>query len=46
MDALDPLVLARLQFAANITFHIFFPTISIAMGWFLPFFKTTLRGHR
>jgi cytochrome d ubiquinol oxidase subunit I len=28
------------QFAANITFHILFPTISIAMGWFLLFFKT------
>jgi len=40
MDALDPLVLARLQFAANITFHILFPTISIGMGWFLLFFKT------
>jgi cytochrome d ubiquinol oxidase subunit I len=40
MDALDPIVLARLQFAANITFHILFPTISIAMGWFLLFFKT------
>jgi cytochrome bd ubiquinol oxidase subunit I len=40
MDALDPVVLARLQFAANITFHILFPTISIAMGWFLLFFKT------
>ena len=40
MDALDPLVLARLQFAANVTFHILFPTISIAMGWFLLFFKT------
>jgi len=40
MDALDPLLLARLQFAANITFHIVFPTISIAMGWFLLFFKT------
>ena len=40
MDALDPIVLARLQFAANITFHIFFPTISIALGWFLLFFKT------
>ena len=39
MDALDPLLLARLQFAANITFHILFPTISIAMGWFLLFFK-------
>ena len=40
MDALDPVVLARLQFAANVTFHILFPTISIAMGWFLLFFKT------
>ena len=40
MDPLDPLVLARLQFAANVTFHILFPTISIGMGWFLLFFKT------
>ena len=40
MDALDPIVLARLQFAANITFHILFPTISIALGCFLLFFKT------
>lgn len=40
MDSLDPVVLARLQFAANVTFHILFPTISIAMGWFLLFFKT------
>ena len=40
MDILDPTVLARLQFAANVTFHILFPTISIALGWFLLFFKT------
>lgn len=40
MDTLDSVVLARVQFAANITFHILFPTISIAMGWFLLFFKT------
>ncbi len=40
MDVLDPIVLARLQFASNITFHILFPTISIALGWFLLFFKT------
>lgn len=40
MDTLDPVLLARLQFAANVTFHILFPTISIAMGWFLLFFKT------
>ncbi|WP_373975676.1 cytochrome ubiquinol oxidase subunit I [Chitinibacter sp. SCUT-21] len=36
---LDPVVLARIQFAANITFHILFPTISIALGWVLLFFK-------
>jgi cytochrome bd ubiquinol oxidase subunit I len=40
MDTLDPLVLARIQFATNMTFHILFPTISISMGWFLLFFKT------
>jgi len=32
-------VLARMQFAANITFHILFPTISIALGWLLLFFR-------
>ena len=25
--------LARIQFAANITFHILFPTITIGLGW-------------
>lgn len=40
MDSLDPIVLARIQFAANISFHILFPTISIGMGWALLFFKT------
>jgi cytochrome d ubiquinol oxidase subunit I len=29
------LLLARIQFAANISFHILFPTITIAMGWVL-----------
>ena len=38
-DTLDPLLLARLQFAANISFHILFPTITIALGWVLLFFK-------
>ena len=28
-----------MQFAACITFHILFPTISIAMGWTLLFFR-------
>ncbi len=41
---MDPLLLARIQFAANITFHILFPTISIALGWALLFFK--LRHNR
>jgi len=41
---MDPLLLARIQFAANITFHILFPTISIALGWALLYFK--LRHNR
>ena len=40
MDNFDPLMLARMQFAANITFHILFPTITIGMGWVLLFFKS------
>ena len=28
-----------MQFGANITFHILFPTITIALGWILLFFK-------
>jgi cytochrome bd ubiquinol oxidase subunit I len=36
---MDPILLARMQFAANISFHILFPTISIALGWMLLFFR-------
>jgi cytochrome d ubiquinol oxidase subunit I len=36
---LDALLLARIQFAANITFHILFPTITIALAWVLLWFK-------
>ncbi len=36
---LDTLMLSRIQFAANISFHILFPTITIALGWMLVFFK-------
>ncbi len=39
MDTLDAFLLARIQFAANITFHILFPTISISLGWVLLYFK-------
>jgi len=35
----DTLILSRIQFAANISFHILFPSITIAMCWFLLFFK-------
>ena len=36
---MDALILARIQFGANISFHILFPTITIALGWILLFFK-------
>ena len=39
MDTLDTLMLSRIQFAANISFHILFPTITIALAWFLVYFK-------
>lgn len=39
MPDIDPFILARMQFAANITFHILFPTITISLGWVLLFFK-------
>ncbi len=36
---MDALVLARVQFAGNISFHILFPTINIALAWFLLFVR-------
>ncbi len=44
MSFADPLLLSRIQFAANISFHILFPMITIALGWMLLFFK--LRYNR
>ena len=35
----DTLMLSRIQFGANISFHILFPSITIALGWVLLFFK-------
>ena len=35
----DPFLLARLQFAANISFHILFPTITIGLCWVLLYFR-------
>jgi cytochrome d ubiquinol oxidase subunit I len=40
----DPLLLSRIQFATNISFHILFPTITIALAWTLLYFK--LRHRR
>ncbi|MDO6426063.1 cytochrome ubiquinol oxidase subunit I [Thalassotalea sp. 1_MG-2023] len=36
---LETEMLSRIQFALNISFHILFPTITIALCWFLVFFK-------
>jgi cytochrome d ubiquinol oxidase subunit I len=43
---MDALILARIQFAANISFHILFPTITIALGWVLLFFKLRFNATR
>ena len=40
---MDTLLLSRIQFGANISFHILFPTITIALGWVLLFFKLQLQ---
>ena len=36
---MDALLLSRIQFAANISFHILFPAITIALGWVLLGFR-------
>jgi cytochrome d ubiquinol oxidase subunit I len=36
---MDAFILSRMQFAANISFHILFPTITIALSWVLLYFK-------
>ncbi len=41
---MEALLLARIQFAANISFHILFPTITIALGWVLLYFR--IRANR
>src|ERR1700741_716640 len=35
MSDLDPALLARVQFAFTVSFHIIFPTMSIGLVWFL-----------
>lgn len=43
---MDTLILSRIQFGANISFHILFPTITIALGWVLLFFKLRFNATR
>lgn len=38
------LTLARIQFAANISFHILFPAITVALAWLLLLFKLRHRA--
>jgi cytochrome d ubiquinol oxidase subunit I len=42
--SVDPLLLARAQFGLNIAFHILFPAITIALGWFLLYLR--IRSNR
>jgi cytochrome d ubiquinol oxidase subunit I len=35
----DPVILSRIQFAANISFHVIFPTVSIGLAWFLVYIR-------
>src|SRR5438128_12367896 len=39
MDPSDVLLLARAQFGLNIGFHILFPSLTIALGWILLYFR-------
>jgi cytochrome d ubiquinol oxidase subunit I len=43
---MDALILARVQFAANISFHILFPAITIALAWVLLYFKLRFTRSR
>lgn len=43
---MDALMLSRAQFGANISFHILFPTITIALGWIIFFFKLRYNATR
>src|SRR5882762_2672740 len=39
MDTAEALFLARAQFGLNIGFHILFPSLTIALGWLLLYFR-------
>src|SRR5512137_2874171 len=43
---METLLLSRIEFAANISFHILFATSTIAVGWVLLFFKLRFNATR
>ncbi len=43
---METLLLSRIQFAANISFHILFPTITLALAWVLLFVKLRFDATR
>lgn len=46
MDAAEALLLARTQFGLNIAFHILFPSLTIALAWFLVYFRVRYESTR
>jgi cytochrome d ubiquinol oxidase subunit I len=42
----ETLILARAQFGLNIAFHILFPSLTIALGWFLLYFRVRYERTR
>jgi len=46
MDATEALLLARVQFGLNIAFHILFPSLTIALAWFLVYFRVRYERTR
>ncbi|HXN16608.1 MAG TPA: cytochrome ubiquinol oxidase subunit I, partial [Usitatibacter sp.] len=42
----DALLLARAQFGLNIGFHILFPSLSIALAWYLFAFRVIYQRTR
>jgi len=46
MDAAEALLLARTQFGLNIAFHILFPTLTIALAWFMVYFRVRYERSR
>ena len=46
MDAAEALTLSRAQFGMNIAFHILFPSLTIALAWYLVYFRVRYERTR